>query len=358
MSKVMTKEHLDYAVLGGAILAAGAGGEQWRLRSQRLGILALDYGPVVLRTIDEVDANDWVMTVSQVGAPSADHRVVSPRDLVRAAQLLMEQVSHSIGLVMSSEATTTNGWLQAAALRMEVLDASGDGRGHPTVEMGCLGFRDEPILQTAAGGEGARYLEVVAQGSVRHTAKLLRSAAIETQGIIGAARMPLMAGVIRERAALGAVSYQIGLGQAVFEARSAEERLERILGFTRGTVLATGPVTAMHLKSAGAFDDGAIDVADASGICRLLIWNEYMAALRDGVVLGRFPDLLFTLDRRTLLPVAAHEIEVGREVVVVQVDQERLPLGRGALMPEHLQEVWRRVGLAIDDGGAIDGRHH
>lgn len=353
----MTKESLTYAVMGGAVLAAGAGGDEWRQRSYRLGALALDYGRVVLRTIDEVDTGDWVMTVAHVGAPSADHRVVSPRDLVRAAELLREQFSHPIGLVMSSEATTANGWLQAAALRMEVLDASGDGRGHPTVEMGCLGFRDEPVIQTAAGGEGARYLEVVAQGSVQHTAKLLRAAAIEAQGIIGAARMPLPADVIRERAALGAARYQMGLGRAILQAPSEEDRLESIIAFTGGTVLAQGPVKAVSLQSAGGFDDGWLDVADGSGVCRLLVWNEYMAAVRDGVVMGRFPDLLVTLDRRSLLPVATHEIAVGREVVVVQVDQNRLPLGRGALMAENLNEVWQRIKLNSNQGGGQAGTH-
>lgn len=347
MSRVLTPEDLESAVLGGALLSAGAGGEEWIAAARRDGEAALAGGEVVL--VDGADLADeaLVATVSTVGAPSAHRTAVRQEDRVEAVQALAREACQPLAALMISESTTVNGWLQAARLNLPILDAAGDGRGHPTVEMGGLGLNDLVTFQTAVAG--ALSLRVIAHGTLADTSKILRQAAIQAGGLIACARMPLPVSVVRERAAGGAVSYQISLGEVMrHHAADPAHVADALAAHTGGSVLMRGKVRHNSAVMTGGFDVGEVVISSESGASlRLPVVNEYMAAWQDGARVALFPDLLASISPTSGRPVAVKDLTPGTEAAIIHVPHALFPVGAGALLAGNLKEVEAMTALTI-----------
>ena len=85
---VIDQDMVEAAVVGGAVLGGGGGGSMdW---GRELGQLAVRLGTVRLVNIDNINAEDTIVTVSAVGAPAA--KQARPAGwLYPAVELLMEQ---------------------------------------------------------------------------------------------------------------------------------------------------------------------------------------------------------------------------------------------------------------------------
>src|ERR1700679_2728732 len=187
---------VDAAVAGGSVLAAGGGG--WVDHGMLVGTTAVQYGSPKLVTLEELEPDAMIATVSAIGAPGAGGGKMRRGDYVRALDVLIAAVDEPIvGTVtaQNGSSTTCNGWVATAVLGTLVVDAAGDGRAHPTGKMGSFGLAandDYETVQAVAGGNRAehRYVEVVTRGTVRHTANVLRTASDESGGFISSPRTP------------------------------------------------------------------------------------------------------------------------------------------------------------------------
>ena len=339
------------AVAGGSVLAAGGGG--WVDHGLLVGTTAVQYGTPRLATLDEIDPDAMLATVSAIGAPAAIGWEMRPGDYVRALQLLMEAVDAPIAGTVTAQngsSTTCNGWVASAVLGTLVIDAAGDGRAHPTGKMGSFGLAADPdfnTVQAVAGGNRAadRYLEVVTRGTVRATSNVLRTAADQSGGFIAAARNPLPAAFVAEHAAVGAISFALDLGEAILaaEPRGAGAMIEATVGHLGGRILATGPVRERELRTENAFDIGQIVVDEVE----LGFVNEYMTAESGGERLATFPDVLTTLSRDTGRIVSIADIRVGDQVAVLHVSKRNVPLGDGVREPSVYPEVEAMLGKPL-----------
>jgi hypothetical protein len=339
------------AVAGGSVLAAGGGG--WVDHGLLVGTTAVQYGTPRLASLDEVDPEAMLATVSAIGAPAAQGWEMRPGDYVRALQLLMEAVSEPIvGTVtaQNGSSTTCNGWVASAVLGTLVMDAAGDGRAHPTGKMGSFGLAaddDYQTVQAVAGGNRAenRYLEVVTRGTVRHTANVLRTAADRSGGFISCARNPLPAAFVARHAAVRAISFALELGEAILAAESAgpERMIEVTAEHLGGTVIARGPVRRRELRTENAFDIGSVLVEELE----LGFVNEYLTAEASGERLATFPDVLATLSVHTGRIISIANLREGDEVAVLHVPKANVPLGDGVREPSVYPEVEAMIGKPL-----------
>jgi uncharacterized protein len=342
------------AVAGGSILAAGGGG--WVDHGMLVGTTAVQFGVPRLASLDEVDPDAMLATVSAIGAPAAQGWQMLPGDYVRALALLMGAVEQPIvGTVtaQNGSSTTCNGWVASAVLGTLVIDAAGDGRAHPTGKMGSFGLAaddDYETVQAVAGGNRARhrYLEVVTRGTVRHTANVLRAASHESGGFIACARNPLPASFVAKHAAVGAISFALDLGEALLAAQErggAQARIDAAVEHLNGSILARGTVRAKELRTENAFDIGLVLVEDVE----LGFVNEYMTAESGGERLATFPDVLATLSTRTGQIVSIADIAIGDEVAVLLAPKAGIPLGDGVKEPTVYPEVEAMLGKPLAD---------
>jgi uncharacterized protein len=339
------------AVAGGSILAAGGGG--WVDHGLIVGTTAVSYGTPRLASLDEVDPDALLATVSAIGAPAAVGWEMRPGDYVRALQLLMDAVAEPvIGTVtaQNGSSTTCNGWVASAVLGTLVVDAAGDGRAHPTGKMGSFGLAaddDYQTVQAVAGGNRAenRYLEVVTRGTVRRTANVLRTAAGMSGGFIAAARNPLPASFVAEHAAVGAISFALELGEAILAAEPGGPRrmIEVTAEHLGGAIIAEGPVRSRTLRTENAFDVGTVEV----GELELGFVNEYLTAEAAGQRLGTFPDVLTTLSTATGRIISIADLREGDDVAVLHVPKANVPLGDGVREPSVYPEVEAMLGKPL-----------
>ena len=339
------------AVAGGSVLAAGGGG--WVDHGLLVGTTAVQYGTPRLATLDELDPDAMLATVSAIGAPAAVGWEMRPGDYVRALQLLIEAVPEPIvGTVtaQNGSSTTCNGWVASAVLGTLVIDAAGDGRAHPTGKMGSFGLAaddDYQTVQAVAGGNRAedRYLEVVTRGTVRHTANVLRTAAEQSGGFISCARNPLPASFVAEHAAVGAISFALALGEAILAVENEGPRrmIEVTAEHLGGALIAEGAVRSRVLRTENAFDIGTIVV----GELELGFVNEYLTAESAGERLATFPDVIATLSLQTGRIISIANLREGDEVAVLHVPKANVPLGDGVREPSVYPEVEAMLGKPL-----------
>ena len=339
------------AVTGGSILAAGGGG--WVGHGMLVGTTAVQYGTPRLASLDEVDPDAMIATVSAIGAPAAKGWQMLPGDYVRALELLMAAVDEPIiGTVtaQNGSSTTCNGWVASAVLGTLVIDAAGDGRAHPTGKMGSFGLAANPehvTVQAVAGGNRAqgRYLEVVTRGSVAHTANVLRTASSESGGFISAARNPLPASFVAAHAAVGAISFALDLGDALLaaEPRGAQAMIDAAVEHLGGRILVRGEVRDRELRTENAFDIGSLAV----GELELGFVNEYLTAESGGERLATFPDVLATISLASGRIISIADIAPGDEVAVLHVPKANVPLGDGVKEPSVYPEVEAMLGKPL-----------
>jgi len=341
------------AVAGGSVLAAGGGG--WVDHGMLVGTTAVQYGSPKLVTLEELEPDAMIATVSAIGAPAAIGWEMRPGDYVRALELLMEAVDEPIvGTVtaQNGSSTTCNGWVASAVLGTVVVDAAGDGRAHPTGKMGSFGLAaddDYETVQAVAGGNRAenRYLEVVTRGTVRRTANVLRTASDMSGGFIACARNPLPASFVAEHAAVGAISFALSLGESILAALDGgpEAMIQATADHLGGRILERGAVHAKTLRTENAFDIGVVAV----GELELGFVNEYMTAEAAGERLATFPDVLATLSPKTGRIISIANLREGDEVCVLHVPKANVPLGDGVREPSVYPEVEAMLGKPLAD---------
>ena len=196
-----------WAMLGGCILGGGGGG------AAALGEMLLEklstLPPLYLTPLDEIDPDATILSVSLVGAPAAKEQFLRAEDMVRTVELFrLNNPDVKLGAIMTNEngyCATVNGWVQAAALGLPLVDAQCNGRAHPTGVMGSMNLHRDPgyiTTMTCAGGnpETGRYVEGVFRGTINRTAALVRAASVEAGGVVGVARNPVTAAYVRKTA--------------------------------------------------------------------------------------------------------------------------------------------------------------
>ncbi len=352
-------EDVRAAVRGGSVYASGGGG--WVDHGLDIGRTAVEMGTPRLATVDELNPDDIVITVSAIGAPAAKDWQMLAEDYIHSVRLLCESFEGKVVGTITPQngcSSSINGWVQSAALGLVVVDAVGDMRAHPTGKMGSLGLAQDKSYQTiqvAVGGrrESGAYLEVVARGSVASTANILRLASVESGSFITCARHPVTAAFIRERAALGGISQAMRLGRAMIEAESSggEAVIEAIERVGHAEVVARGKVLENRYVTQGAFDIGHCLVEDGRHKrVKLHTMNEWMAVdSESGQRLTTYPDVITVVSAESGLPLNVFQVLPEMEVVVLRVHKRHIPLSAGVFDATVYPEVEQAMGISIAD---------
>ncbi|RNB79619.1 DUF917 family protein [Brevibacillus fluminis] len=347
MAKItLTKEMMEAAVFGGAVLGGGGGG--WIEEGLETGRLALEVGAPQLYTAEEMDDHDLLATVALVGAPAAKEQFTKPMHYVRALQLLEKLVSQPIRGIITNEngaGTTVNGWFQAAVTGLPVIDVPCNGRAHPTGVMGAMNLHEcdgYVSHQAAVGGKDERYHEVSISAQLQQAAALVRKVSVEAGGLVVVARNPITVGYARENGAPGAISQAIEVGRALLSSKG-ESAIEAVCQKLGGRIVTAGTVDEFTLETTGGFDVGRVVIAGHE----MTFWNEYMTLEQNGQRLGTFPDLIMTLDAKTARPVVSAAIEKGQHLAVIHVPKENLILSATMRNRELMTSVEAAVGKQI-----------
>lgn len=339
----LTQELLQYATLGGCFLGGGGGGSIEK--GMQVGRAALMYAAPTLVSIDDIPADTLIVTASTVGAPAAKQVLVTPKDYVKAVQILEQHLGCTMAGVITNEnggTATINGWIQSAVLGLPLVDAPCNGRAHPTGTMGSMGLNAVPGFishQVAVGGdpELGKHVEICVSGSLDVAASIVRKTADASGGMVAVARNPVSAAYIKENGAIGGITHAIETGKAFAQAQAkgAKAAMEAVADFLNGEVITIGKVTTLKLETINAFDVGFVTVDGFE----ITFWNEYMTLEKGSKRFGTFPDLIMTMDALTGMPVTSAELREGQEVAILVTDRKNLKLGAGVKDKTLLKEI-------------------
>jgi uncharacterized protein len=356
----LDKELVEAAVVGGGVLGGGGGGSE--IEGRRNGLLAVELGALELVDLEDMPGDAMVATAAVVGASAATDIHVPPVHHIRAVELLMKSGGVRLQGMIGNEIGgigVTNGWLQAVALGIVVVDAPCNGRAHPISIQGAIGLhRVESYvsLQAAVGGDPAqgRDLEIFLRGKLPTLSPLMPLIATQAGGMVSVARNPVSVSYLHDHAAVGAVKHCIRVGQAMLHKRSGKpiEVVEAACGALGGYIEGRGRVTDVQLETKAGLNVGTVRVQSGErAVLELTFWNEYMTldALDAGHPrrLATFPDLMATFDLATGTPLSSAMIKTGQDVAVVRVRRHKLVLGAGVRDPDLLRPVEEAVGRKI-----------
>jgi len=346
----ITAEWVEHVAVGGAVLGGGGGGSLDE--GIEFGHLAVEYGDPEIVPISELDPTEVVLTVSGVGAPAATESHVRPADYVRAVELAVDRLDSrgtTVGALMTNEMggfAAVNGLLQSAVTGLPLVDATCNGRAHPTGPMGSIGLsEDEAVLQVGVGGEpgSERHHELLVEAQLGSAASTIRQTAEAAGGLVAVARNPVSADYAASNAAVTVYEQAEAVGRAVRTAADGATAVDDVANVLDGEVAVTGTVESWALETTGGFDVGTVTVDGHE----LTFWNEYMTLDRDGERLATFPDLITTLDAETGEPISTAELSEGQSVSVVVAPASSLALGAGMHRPELFEPVEEAVGEPV-----------
>ena len=343
-------------VLGGAVLGGGGGGSiEGGMANMNL---AVSLGTPTMIQLDQLNDEDLVITSSAVGAPAAQDKMVRPVDHIRALNLYQETDARGLAGIICNEngaGSGVNGWIESAASGLPLVDAPNNGRAHPTGLMGAMGLHRVAgyvSRQTGVGGnpELGKYLELAVQGSLQHTANLIRAAAVEAGGLVAVMRDAVNAAYLRENAAVGASAHAMQIGRAMLAAREKgpDAVIKAAVNELGGSIVCKGSISNIGLTTVGGYDVGEITV-EGDEKMELTFWNEFMTLECNQERRASFPDLITLMSLKTGLPVSSAQARQNLEVAVLVAPRDNLILGKGVLLPETIAEAENAVQKKLWD---------
>lgn len=353
MKRKIDGDNAIAAVWGGAVLGGGGGGHVDA--GLRAAEEALNVGSVELWSLDELKDDHLAATVALVGTPSSPTAHVLPEHGVRAFELLAAGIPESrrpvaINTNENGPETTVNGWYQAAATGLPVLDFACNGRAHPTGLMGAMGLHQHAgyvSRQGFSGGDEAHYLEGTVSGGLESASRLVRQASIDAGGFIAVCRNPVTIGYAAAHGARGAISAAMEIGTILLE-HGVSVLVDRM----GGRIVAEGRVARYRCEAADGLDVGEIALDDSAATVLPFV-NEYMLVEQAGSAIAHFPDLICTFaDGR---PVVSARVEPGLEVTVAVIPRERLLLSRTMAMSDLYRPVERLIGRPVFHDSSLPG---
>lgn len=316
---VISAADIEALSAGAAIFGTGGGGS---VASAQISVRAAleDCGPVRLRTVEELSADDAVIVMSGVGAPTVGIEMLSAKHQPeRLVQEVERELGRTVTAIMPVEIGGSNGvspvrW--AAQLGLDLLDADGMGRAFPEATMVAMNVAGVPRNFTVICdviGNVVTLRTIDAVWLERH-----RRASTVAAGSICLAASSLLPEQLSGAVIEGTISRAIEVGRVLL---NAGEPVVAMAGALGAEVFISGKIVDVARRTEGAFVRGSVTVAglgeDRDRVLRVELQNENLVALEAGEVLATVPDLVTIVDSETGHAISSEQLRFGQRVSVL-----------------------------------------
>ena len=356
MSKVELKtislEEIEALAVGAWILGTGGGGSPY-LGLLNLRRLYAEGHRVQLMSPLDLDDEDWVAVVSNMGAPLVgQERLADSRNIARAVRMQEEINGIKFRAVMSVEIGGGNGvqaLMAAAHLGIPVVDADCMGRAFPEAQMTSVAIGDlRPYPCTLYDPRGIEAV-VTKVPSWKWMERASRKICVEMGSIASTSKAPRTGREVKDWGIHFTTTKAIGIGRAVQEAnRRHEDPIAALLATEGGKKLFTGKIIDVARRTTEGFLRGSamIEGSDADRGNKLVLsfQNEWIVAWRGEKAIATSPDLICVLDSVNGHGVGTETVRYGQRVSVIA-----LPAPAILMSPKGLKHVGPRAfGYDID----------
>jgi DUF917 family protein len=352
----ITLDDIESLAVGAWILGTGGGGSPY-LGLLNMRRLYAEGHRVELMSPLDLDDDDWVAIVSNMGAPLVgQERLADSRNIARAVQLQEEASQIKFRAVMSLEIGGNNAiqpLMAAAHLGLPVVDADTMGRAYPEAQMTSVAVGDLRPYPCALYDPRGIEAVVTKVPSWKWMERTSRKVCVEMGSIASTCKAPRTGREVKDWGIHFTVTKAIGIGRRVREAaRLHEDPIAAILDEAGGKQLFRGKIVDVARRATEGFLRGraAIEGLDEDRGARLEIafQNEWVVAWRAEnnslQPIAMSPDLICVLDTVSGNAVGTETVRYGMRVTVVA-----LPAPPVFLTPKGLDHVGPRAfGYDID----------
>ena len=286
----ITLDDIEALAVGAWILGTGGGGSPY------LGLLNMrrlyrEGHRVELMSPFDLDDQDWVAAVSNMGAPLVgQERLADSRNIARAVEIQEEYSGQKFRAVMSLEIGGGNGiqpLMAAAHLGLPVVDADLMGRAYPEAQMTSAAVGDLRPFPCALYDPRGLESIVTNVPNWKWMERVSRKICVEMGSIASTCKAPRSGREVKDWGIHFTVSKAIGIGRRVREAtRRHADPVAAILDEAQGKQLFRGKVVDVERRATEGFLRGrcAIEGLDEDRGAKLDIafQNEWVVAWRDG----------------------------------------------------------------------------
>lgn len=330
---------LDALERGVTLLGSGGGGRT--ATAATLVRERLDAGgDIVLTAVSDLPGDALVVPIGGIGATAALVEKLPGgnefRDAVGAVERWTGTVADAAMTIEIGGLNGLFGLVGAEQLGLPCVDADLSGRTLPRLDQFSPVAAGRDLGPVAMGEPGGQVL-LLDRSSPAQVERTMRAMLTFTGwGVI--ALQPIPARELPGCAVVGSIGAAIELGRLALELGPAELAAAaggRALG--QGRVVEVARRVDPERHDNPGFGRGSVTVQGTAGVLlRVEMENEYLLALRDGVVIASTPDVLVLLDRRTAVPIACEDVRQGHEVAVLQLPAPAFwtdPRHRGPVAP-------------------------
>ena len=305
----LTADDIESLAVGAWVLGTGGGGNPY-LPLLNMRLLYRDGHRVQLMDAADLDDDDWVGTVANMGAPLVgQERLTDSLTLARAVQVMERHIGRRFAALMSMEIGGANGvrpLMAAAHLKRPVVDSDTMGRAYPEAQMTSVSVGGlTPCPLTAVDVRGFESIVHKVPTSVAATCQPPRTGAeVKKWGIHGT------------------TTKAIAIGHAVREAqRRHDDPVAAILSVEPGKLLYKGKVIDVARRATEGFLRGIVrfdGLDDWRGAAmEINFQNEWIVAWLEGKPVAMTPDLICVLDAVSGEAVGSETIRYGQRVTVI-----------------------------------------
>jgi DUF917 family protein len=348
----ITADDIESLAVGAWVLGTGGGGNPY-LPLLNMRLLYREGHRVQLMDAADLDDDDWVGTVANMGAPLVgQERLTDSLTLARAVSVMEKHTGHHFAALMSMEIGGANGvrpLMAAAHLKRPIVDSDTMARAYPEAQMTSVavgGLTPYPVSIVDVRGFESIVHKVP---TWKWTERVARKICVEYGSVAATCQPPRTGAEIKKWAIHGTTTKAIAIGQAVREAqRRHDDPVAAILSVESGKLLYKGKVIDVARRATEGFLRGVVrfdGVDEWRGTTMTINFqNEWIVALLEGEPLAMTPDLICVLDSVLGEAVGSETIRYGQRVTVIA-----LPPPDIFLTPRGLEHVGPRAfGYDLD----------
>jgi DUF917 family protein len=280
----LTHRQLSDLTDGACILASGGGGPI-TMKDPMLDLIK-QHGSVHMAELSQIPDDAHVIVLAGAGSPLALKQPGTVANMADAAYEALCSMEEALGwnadYLVAIETGVGNTLIpidSCARKKIPVIDGAGARRSVPALTM-CR-FADLPVspVQVAANATKVVGLRAPSAEEVEEPMMAVLTTS-EFNSLGGIGFWPMKGSVAKKSVSPGTVSYTMGLGKALREAKDhKKDSVETVIEYTGGSLLFNGKIAQISNHSNDSFDFMTILLKDKSGKeCRIYGQNESLIA--------------------------------------------------------------------------------
>jgi DUF917 family protein len=311
----LTQSDIQNLVIGSSIFSTG-GGFQERKQLELFNEFWLQKKVLQIVDIEELNEDDFVCTGYAVGSPASEKTDFSTEFLL-AKQEFEKYTGKKFVAVFEGETNIEALAFQAAlAMNIPVLDADGTGgRAVPEIQFDNMFVHNLSLLPLVAVADGGKEIAMIINSPAEVAEQIVRDIAVRTGSSVVVLDHAMSVKDAKKYLTCGVMKRSMKIGKMVQDGSDLAE-LIKAMGATeiiRGKITKN---TVSNNPSTG-FNEGNYWVSDGQNELKMYVKNENILCWKNDIPYVTCPDLLITLDAKTLKGVANTDLQINQEVIIL-----------------------------------------